>query len=262
MTAIAEALLEADGISKSYGGLQALDDVSIRVEGGRVTCLLGDNGAGKSTLIKVLSGAVRPDGGSLRVGGKTVAMRSPRDALALGIATVYQDLAVVGIMPVYRNFFLGQEPVRGHGPFGWFSTRRARAIAGQELARMGIEVDDLRRPIETLSGGQRQCVAIARAVYHGARVLILDEPTSALGVRESQMVLSHVKRARSEGIGVVLITHNVHHAFPVGDSFVVLRRGRMEMKAEKAELTEAGLERAMAGGAELDRLQAQLGEGK
>jgi simple sugar transport system ATP-binding protein len=252
------ALLEAQAVTKRYGSLTALRDVSIRVESGRVTCLLGDNGAGKSTLIKILSGVERPDEGELRVDGEAVAFDSPRAALEQGIATVFQDLAVVGIMPVYRNFFLGREPTRGRWPLRRLDVHEAKVVAQRELHRMGIELDDVGRPIETLSGGQRQCVAIARAVHFGARVLILDEPTSALGVKEAEMVLQYILRARAEGIGVVLITHNVYHAFPIGDSFTILRRGQLEGIFEKAELSSSELVRHMAGGEELDRLQADL----
>jgi simple sugar transport system ATP-binding protein len=254
----ASILLEATGVSKSYGGLQALSDVSITVRQGHVTCLLGDNGAGKSTFIKVLSGVTKPDAGAILLDGEEVHLNSPRDAIDRGIATVFQDLAVVGIMPVFRNFFIGHEPTRGIGPFRWFDVKGAQRVARQELERMGIEIDDIRRPIETLSGGQRQCVAIARAVHFGARVLILDEPTSALGVNEAETVLQYIMRAKRTGIGVILITHNVHHAFPVGDYFVVLRRGALEATLEKEGLTVPKLERHMAGAEELDKLQADL----
>jgi simple sugar transport system ATP-binding protein len=252
------SLLEAEGVSKAYGALQALQDVSITVRSGQVTCLLGDNGAGKSTFIKILSGAEQSDSGAIRLDGTKIQMRSPRHAIDLGIATVFQDLAVVGIMPVFRNFFLGHEPARGFGPFRWFDVAGAKRVSRIELERMGIEIDDVRRPIETLSGGQRQCVAIARAVYFGARVLILDEPTSALGVKEAEKVLQYIIRAKSTGIGVVLITHNVYHAFPVGDEFVVLRRGRMEAVLKKQDMTVERLERHMAGGDEIDKIQADL----
>ncbi|GGM36371.1 ATP-binding cassette domain-containing protein [Dactylosporangium sucinum] len=251
-------LLRAEAVTKRYGGVEALRDVSIDVRAGEITCLLGDNGAGKSTLIKVLSGVVRPDSGAIWFDGERIELSSPRDALRRGIATVFQDLALVGVMPIYRNFFLGREPTRGRFSLGWFDSRRAREIARRELREVGIDLRDMRQPVETLSGGQRQCVAIARAVYFGARVLILDEPTSALGVREAELVLRHVLRARASGIGVVLITHNVHHAYPVGDSFVVLRRGGLEGTYRKEDLTVGGLVRHMAGGAELTRLQEDL----
>ncbi len=255
MTASAP-VLEATGIATRFGSVQVLRDVDIRVVPGQVTCLLGDNGAGKSTLIKILSGVLRPDEGTLQVAGEPVELASPADALDLGIATVYQDLALVPVMPVYRNFFIGREPTKGWGPFRRFDSQRAQRVAREQLHRVGIDISDVKRPVEVLSGGQRQAVAIAKAVYFGARVLILDEPTSALGVREAGIVLRHVNEARSEGIGIVFITHNVQHAFPVGDRFVVLKRGRMLASMESGEVAVEELTTLMAGGAdELRRLQ-------
>jgi simple sugar transport system ATP-binding protein len=254
----APPVLQATGIAKHYGTVTALKDVDITVEAGKVTCLLGDNGAGKSTLIKILSGAERPDAGTIRVSGEEVRFGSPRDALDHGIATVFQDLAVVGIMPVERNFFLGREPTRGRGPLRRFDRKTARRVTREELRRIGIDLADTTRPIATLSGGQRQCVAIARAVHFGARMLILDEPTSALGVKEAEIVLKYILQARAAGLGVVFITHNVHHAFPVGDRFVVLRRGQLEATLEKDGLAPDSLVRHMSGGEELARLEADL----
>jgi simple sugar transport system ATP-binding protein len=251
-------LLEARGIVKSYGAVNALAGVSLRVEAGRITCLLGDNGAGKSTLIKILSGFLQPDSGEIRVEGRPVVLRSARDALDLGIATVYQDLAVVPVMPIYRNFFLGREPTTGFGPFRRFDKRRAKAVAAQEIARIGIDVRDLERPIMTLSGGERQSVAIARAIHFGAKVLILDEPTSALGVKEVEIVLRYIMGARDRGIGVVFITHNANHAFLVGDKFEILKRGSASVALAKADLTQETLLKHMAGGEELSQLAARL----
>lgn len=251
-------LLSASNIWKSFGSVTALRDVSMSVNAGQVTCLLGDNGAGKSTLIKILAGVERPDRGSLEVGGSRAEFSSPRQALDHGIATVFQDLAVVGVMPVYRNFFIGREPTRGRGPLRRFDRKTARRVAQAELERIGIDLPDTNRPIATLSGGQRQCVAIARAVHLGASVLILDEPTSALGVKEAEIVLTYIARAREQGLGVVFITHNVHHAYPIGDTFVILRRGELEGVFDKSELGPGELVRHMAGGAELDRLEADL----
>jgi simple sugar transport system ATP-binding protein len=255
---MAEPLLSASGIRKSYGAVVALDGVGITVEAGRVTCLLGDNGAGKSTLIKILSGVEVPDAGEIRLDGKPVIFHSARDALDRGIATVYQDLAVVPVMPIFRNFFLGREPTVGAGPFRRFDKRRAMAVATEDLSRIGIDVGDVKRPIMTLSGGERQSVAIARAVHFGAKVLILDEPTSALGVKEAEIVLRYVRRARKRGVGVIFITHNVHHALPVGDSFTILKRGHMSVTFAKGELTQTELVTHMAGGEELQRLVDDL----
>jgi simple sugar transport system ATP-binding protein len=242
-----EPYLEAIRVSKSYQNVAALEDVSLSVRPGEVVCLLGDNGAGKSTLIQILSGAVKPDKGTVRIAGTDVRLDSPTDALNRGIATVFQDLAVAPIMPVYRNFFLGREPTIGWGPFRRFDARRAIATADEALRDLGISSAALRRPIGTLSGGHRQSVAVARAVYFGARILILDEPTSALGVKQAAIVLAYVQRAKERGVGVILITHNVQHAYPIGDTFVVLFLGRQLGTFNKPDLTETQLMRLMAG---------------
>jgi simple sugar transport system ATP-binding protein len=247
-------ILEAVRISKSYGAVLALREVSLQVIPGTVTCLLGDNGAGKSTLIQILSGVIRPDSGEVRVEGKAVGMRSAHDALDRGIATVYQDLAVVPVMPIYRNFFLGREPTVGRGLFRRFDTKGAKRAAEAELKHFGIEVGDITRPIATLSGGERQCVAIARAIHFGARVLILDEPTSALGVREAEIVLKYVREAKTRGIGIIFITHNAHHAYPIGDTFTILKRGRGSATFSRGELSQQELLVHMAGGEDLARL--------
>jgi len=251
-------ILEADRLSKSYGNVVALHEVSATVAAGEVTCVLGDNGAGKSTFIKILSGAHEPTSGELRLDGKAVRFTSPRQALDAGIATVYQDLAVVPLMPVWRNFFLGSEPTRGRGPFRRLDVQTMRLTTHRELARMGIHLRDVDQPIGTLSGGERQSVAIARAVYFGARVLILDEPTAALGVKQSGVVLKYVAAARDAGLGVVLITHNPQHAYLVGDRFVLLKRGRMAGSYARSETSLNDLVREMAGGAELEALSHEL----
>ncbi len=192
-------LVELTGVSKYYGNIRALEDVSLEVHAGEITCVLGDNGAGKSTLIKIISGLHRHDAGSFRVEGEESALASPREALDRGIATVYQDLAVVPLMPVWRNFFLGSEPTKGKGPFRRLDVPFMRATTYAQLLRMGIDLRDVDQPIGTLSGGERQCVAIARAVYFGAKVLVLDEPTAALGVKQSGVVLKYVAAARDAG---------------------------------------------------------------
>jgi simple sugar transport system ATP-binding protein len=260
MTAPAESapLLELRGVGKHFGTVIALDGISTTVRAGEVTCVLGDNGAGKSTLIKILSGVHRADHGQVLLDGRPVAFAAPREALDAGIATVYQDLAMIPLMAVWRNFFLGQEPTRGWGPFRRFDSRAARETTRRELAAMGIDIRDPDQPVGTLSGGERQSVAIARAVHFGARVLILDEPTSALGVKQAGLVLRYVARARDRGVGVVLITHNPHHAHPVGDRFLVLNRGRSIGEFAKGEIGRDELTRLMAGGAELDELDSEL----
>src|SRR5919198_1288664 len=185
-------LLEAENVSKYFGNVIALKEVSAHLRPGEVLCILGDNGAGKSTLIKILSGVHPPDDGRLLVDGEPAHFHSPRDARAHGISTVYQDLAMVPLMSIWRNFFLGEEPTKGWGPFARFDIRFAKTAAREEMRRMGIDVRDPDQPVGTLSGGERQSVAIARAVYFGARVLILDEPTSALGVKQAGGVLQYI----------------------------------------------------------------------
>src|SRR6188508_2451413 len=254
----APPLLEARDISKYFGAVVALEGVSLTVRPGRVTCLLGDNGAGKSTLIKTLSGVHRPDEGTLAVDGQPVEFNSPRDALDAGIATVYQDLSVMPLMSVTRNFFLGNEPTKGVGPLKRFDLPKAAGIAREEMKRIGIDVRDTDQAVGTLSGGERQTLAIARAEYFGARVLILDEPTSALGVKESAIVLRHAISARNKGLGVIFITHNVQHALPIGDSFTILTRGRSGGTFKRGELNADELHRLMGGGSELEELQADL----
>ncbi|MFK4851786.1 ATP-binding cassette domain-containing protein [Microbacterium sp. ZW T6_19] len=257
-------VVEVRDIGKSYGPVNALAGVSTTVNAGQVTCVLGDNGAGKSTFIKMLAGAHTPSSGELLVDGEPATFSSPRAALDAGIATVYQDLAVVPLMPVWRNFFLGSELTTGWGPLRRLDVKRMKQITYTELANMGIDLRDVNQPIGTLSGGERQCVAIARAVYFGARVLILDEPTAALGVKQSGVVLKYIARARDRGLGVVFITHNPHHAYPVGDRFLLLNRGTSIGNFEKEEISLSQLTSMMAGGAELDslahELQREIGE--
>lgn len=239
--------LEAVNVSKYYENVAALQDVTIRVHPGEVVCLLGDNGAGKSTLVQILSGVIQPDTGTVLVEGRRTMFASPGHALDHGIATVFQDLAIVPIMPVYRNFFLGREPAKGWGPFRRFDRRSAERMAQLDLHGLGVDIADVRRPISTLSGGQRQCVAVARAIHFGARVVILDEPTSALGVKQSGIVLKYVEQAKQQGIGVILITHNAHHAYPVGDTFVILALGRLVGIYGKADLSLTQLMMLMSG---------------
>jgi simple sugar transport system ATP-binding protein len=248
-------LLELKDLSKYFGNVTALEGISTKVHAGQVTCVLGDNGAGKSTLIKILSGVHQPSAGEFRMDGTPVHFNSPRDARSRGIATVYQDLAMAPLMSVWRNFFLGAEPMR----FGvLMRTGFMKSTAKEEMAKMGIDVREIDQPVGTLSGGERQSVAIARAVYFGARVLILDEPTSALGVKQSGVVLRYTRAAADRGLGVIFITHNPHHAYPVGDRFLLLNRGHSLGDFAKDEITREELTRLMAGGAELDALQHEL----
>ena len=256
----ASPILEVRSISKYFGSVIALQEVSLELRPGEVMCLLGDNGAGKSTLIKILSGVHRADAGEYLVEGVPVHFESPRDALALGIATVYQDLAMIPLMGISRNFFLGSEPTAGWGIFKRFDMKRANQIARDEMAKMGIDIRDPEQAVGTLSGGERQSVASARAVYFGAKVLILDEPTSALGVKQAGTVLRYVAKARSQGVAVIFITHNPHHAYPIGDRFTILKRGRTLGTFTKQELPREEMIRMMSGGEELEALEHELRE--
>ncbi|HEX7389052.1 MAG TPA: ATP-binding cassette domain-containing protein [Acidiphilium sp.] len=251
-------LIEVRNLQKRFGHVIALAGVSLRVHAGEVLCLLGDNGAGKSTLIKTLSGVHRPTEGEFLVNGKPVAFTTPRDALDAGIATVYQDLAMIPLISITRNFFMGREPVRGTWPFSRMPLHECDRIVHDEMLRIGIDVRDPTQAVGTLSGGERQCVAIARAVYFGAKVLILDEPTSALGVAQTSMVLKYIGQVRAKDLGVIFITHNVRHAYAVGDHFTVLNRGRSIADAAKAAITIDELQTLMAGGKELQEVSAEL----
>jgi len=252
-------LIEMRNIEKHFGSVIALAGVSLAVNAGEVMCLLGDNGAGKSTFIKTMSGVHAPSAGEMLVGGKPVHFSGPRDALDAGIATVYQDLAVIPLMSITRNFFMGREPTKGFGPFRHIDFTYCDGVAREEMKKIGIDVRDPGQAVGTLSGGERQCVAISRAVYFGAKVLILDEPTSALGVRQTSMVLKYVNMVRNKGLGVVFISHNVRHAMAVGDKFTVLNRGKTLDTANKGEMTPEELQNLMAGGQELADLESSLG---
>lgn len=256
----AAPLIDVQNVSKYFGSVIALKDISMSVRAGEVMCLLGDNGAGKSTLIKILSGVHRPDEGAYLVEGREVKFSSPRDALSMGIATVYQDLAIIPLMSIARNFFLGSELTTGWGPWRRFDVGRAAEITRTELARMGIDIRNPDQAVGTLSGGERQSVAIARAVYFGAKVLILDEPTAALGVKEAGVVLRYIAQARARGLGVIFITHNIHHAYPIGDRFTLLNRGRSYGTFSKRDVTREEVVGMMAGGEELEELGHELEE--
>ena len=254
-------LVELKNIGKSYGNITALKDISLRVHAGEVTGILGDNGAGKSTLIKIIAGYHPQTDGELLVDGEATKFTSPKDALGKGIATVYQNLAVVPLMPVWRNFFLGQEIRQSRFPWS-LDSNAMRATTLTELSKMGIDLPDVDVAIGSLSGGQRQCVAIARAVFFGARVLILDEPTAALGVKQSGVVLKYITAAKEAGFGVVFITHNPHHAHMVGDHFVLLNRGKQKLDCTYDEIDLEHLTQEMAGGDELEALSHELRGGK
>lgn len=227
-TSASVPIVAVKGVTKQFQSVVALRDISLEAYAGSVLALLGDNGAGKSTLIKILSGVHQPTSGTVEIDGKPTVLRNPHVARSLGISTVFQDLAVCELLSIARNVVLGNEPRKRLGPFHWFDVKGADRIAEEALATLGV---DLRRemgdPAGTLSGGQRQAVAIARAIYYGSRCLILDEPTAALAVRQTEQVLDQVRRARDAGQAVILITHNLEQALSVADSAMVLARGRV-----------------------------------
>jgi simple sugar transport system ATP-binding protein len=252
-------IVEMKGIEKHFGPVIALNGVSFDIRPGECHCLLGDNGAGKSTFIKTMSGVHKPTRGEILFEGKPMSFDSPRDAMEAGIATVYQDLAMIPLMSVTRNFWMGREPVKRVGPMKFIDFKRANSVTMEEMRKMGINLRSPDQAVGTLSGGERQTVAIARAVHFGAKVLILDEPTSALGVRQTANVLSTIDRVRKTGIGIVFITHNVRHALAVGDRFTVLNRGKTLGTAQRGQITPEELQDLMAGGQEMVALEDSLG---
>ena len=220
--------MEAVGIHKAFGAVQALRGVDLRVAPGEVLGLLGDNGAGKSTLIKILTGVHQPDAGELRWDGAVMRMSSPSAAVELGVTVVFQDLAVVDQMSIYRNMFLGREMAVSTrlGPLLLFDSGKARRLAREALADVGLGLRNVNKPVLSLSGGERQSIAIARAIHFQSKLLILDEPTSALSVKESRKVLSFIGQAKAAGVAVIVITHNIHTIHPIVDRVMVLARGQ------------------------------------
>jgi simple sugar transport system ATP-binding protein len=252
-------VLEARGISKSFGAVRALDNVNLSVYPGQIVALIGDNGAGKSTLIKTLSGVHPPTSGTIEMDGRPVAFASPREAADRGIATVHQFGGTFPLMSVGRCFFVGREPTRRWGPLTIYDRQTANAVAVRAIQGFGItRVTDGDRLVGSLSGGERQSLAIARAVHFGARVLILDEPTAALGVKQASHVLRIVLEARRRGLAVIFITHQVTHAMAVGDRFAVLIRGALAARFAKGERTREEITDLMAGGETLATLDAHL----
>ena len=255
MTELQKPIIELRNISKNFLGVQAVRDLSLKVVPGQVLCLLGENGAGKSTVIKILTGVEHPTSGDVLIDDKVVHLTSPREAREYGIATVYQEIGTLPLMSVARNFVLAAEPTTGKGLFRRLDMNEAGRIALDGMRQLGISrVDDASQLVGTLSGGERQALAIARALHFGARVLVLDEPTAALGVRESATVLKLIHTVRKRGVAVIFITHNAYHAHSVGDYFVVLRRGEMLASFAAADKSIGEVIELMAGGAELRSL--------
>ncbi len=252
-------ILELEHINKFFGPIEVLNDITLQVRGGEVLCLLGDNGAGKSTLIKILSGVYIPSSGTVKMDGNAIAFKNPREASDRGIATVHQFGGTFPLMSIGRSFFVGVEPTKGWGPFKIFDRQKANEIAVKAVQDFGItRIDDGDRLVGGLSGGERQSLAIARAVYFGARVLILDEPTAALGVKQAAHVLRIVNQAKKRGLAVIFITHQVMHAMAVGDHFAVLIRGSIAADFKKGERTREEITDLMAGGETMVGLEAEI----
>lgn len=252
-------VLELQSVDKSFGPIDVLHEISLKVNEGEVLCLLGDNGAGKSTLIKTLAGVHKPTRGTILMDGKPVKFDRPRDAADRGIATVHQFGGTFPLMSIGRSFFVGVEPTKGWGPFKIFDRNKANEIAVNAVQDFGItRIDDGDRLVGGLSGGERQSLAIARAVYFGARVLILDEPTAALGVKQASHVLRIVNEAKRRGLAVIFITHQVMHAMAVGDHFAVLIRGSIAADFRKGEKTREEITDLMAGGETMADLEAEI----
>ena len=259
---MAAPIVELRGVTKRFTGVTAIANLSLQLVPGEVLCLLGENGAGKSTVIKILTGVETPTSGEVVVDGKVAHFASPRDARDKGIATVYQEVGTLPLMSVARNFVLAAEPHKGKGLFRRLDLDEASRIALQAMRDLGISrVTDGDQLVGTLSGGERQALAIGRAVHFGARVLVLDEPTAALGVRESATVLRLIERVRARGVAVLFITHNAYHAYSSGDRFMVLRRGEVLANFAKSERTIGEVIELMAGGAELQSLLTQTEAG-
>ena len=258
---MSQPVLELRSVNKSFGPIDVLHNISLKVNAGEVLCLLGDNGAGKSTLIKTLAGVHKPTSGEIFMDGELVVFETPKDAADRGIATVHQFGGTFPLMTIGRSFFVGVEPTKGWGPFKIFDRKRANEISVKAVQSFGItRIDDGDRLIGGLSGGERQSLAIARAVHFGARVLILDEPTAALGVKQASHVLRIVLEARKRGIAVIFITHQVTHAMAVGDHYAVLIRGALAANFMRNEKSREEITDLMAGGEALADLDAHLEE--
>jgi simple sugar transport system ATP-binding protein len=251
-------VVELRSLTVRYGSVPALSRVGLQVRAGEITCVLGENGSGKSTLVAVLSGLRGHDEGELLVAGRQVRFRSPRQARAAGIATVWQDLAVAPLLSVWRNFFLGAEPTRGVWPLRRLDLELARQTTLGAMARVGVGGLDPDQPASTLRAGERHSLAIARALHFGARVLVIDEPTAPMTVAQHTLVLQSVVAARAEGLAVVFVTHNPRYAHLVGDRFLLLAGGQVAGNLTRDDVDAEDLTRLMTGGQELTSLTEAL----
>ncbi len=245
-----QRVVEMKNIVKRFGTVEALRGVDFTVHTGEVQALLGDNGAGKSTLIKVLTGVHAPTSGEVILDGQPVKINSPADARALGIETCYQDLALVPLMSIWRNFFLGRELGTQIGPIKWLARKEMAEQCRAALHDIGIEIRSPEDKVGKLSGGERQSIAIGRAIHFGAKLLILDEPTSALSVAETRKVLTYITNAKERGLPVIFITHNVNHVYDVSDSYTIIRHGEKVGTYQKGELTQKDIADLITGARE------------
>ena len=255
---MSEPVLELRSLSVRYGNVAALSRISLALEPGQITCVLGENGSGKSTLVAVLSGYRRHDEGELLLDGRPVRFRSPRQAREAGIATLWQDLAVAPLLSVWRNFFLGAEPTQGVWPLRRLDVGRARLITEQAMARVGVTGLDPDQPAIRLRAGERQSLAIARALHFGTRALIVDEPTSPMTIAQHTLVLQSVMAAREEGLAVLFVTNNPRFAHAVGDTFLLLAGGQVAGRLTREDVDVEDLTRLMAGGEEFAALSTAL----
>lgn len=245
-----KVIVEMKDIVKTFGTVEALRGVDFTVRKGEVRALMGDNGAGKSTLIKVLTGLHTPTAGQITFDGEKVNINSPADARALGIETCYQDLALIPLMSIWRNFFLGRELTKNFGPVKWLQRKEMANQCRDSLKDIGIHIRSADEKVGKMSGGERQSIAIGRAIHFGAKLLILDEPTSALSVKETGKVLSYILNAKERGLPVIFITHNVNHIYQVSDSYTIIRQGRSVGTYMKGELTQQDIADLITGARE------------
>jgi simple sugar transport system ATP-binding protein len=250
--------LELRGVTVRFGSVAALSRVDAVLSGGQITCVLGENGSGKSTLVAVLSGLMRHEQGQLLVAGDPVHFRSPKQARAAGIATVWQDLAVAPLLSIWRNFFLGAEPTRGRWPLRRLDIDQAREVTAQAMARVGLTGLDVDQPASSLEAGARQSLAVARAMHFGARALIVDEPTAPLTVAQQTLFLQAIAAARGQGLAVLVVTNNPRYAHLVGDRFLLLAHGRVAGRLSREDVDASDLTRLMAGGEEFGALSDVL----
>jgi simple sugar transport system ATP-binding protein len=245
------SVVEMKNIVKRFGTVEALRGVDFTVEKGKVHALMGDNGAGKSTLIKVLTGVYTPTSGDIYFEGKRATISSPADARALGIETCYQDLALIPLMSIWRNFFLGREMCTNLGPIKWLHRAEMQRLCREALHDIGVEIRSAKEKVGKMSGGERQSIAIGRAIHFGAKLLILDEPTSALSVGETRKVLNYIENAKAKGLPVIFITHNVGHIYQVSDNYTIIRQGRKVGTYQKGELTQKDIADLITGAREV-----------